>query len=365
MRRREPALDPAVAAELEALEAALRATPRPSRSSPRSCASARSAPGDGPGVPHPARRARRAAFRTDTFARAARTVALAGPRPRPGHGRGRRPRRDRARRRARPDRRERRELVLWRSGRHRPGRGKESDSAAPRTSPAAPAPRRRVERSTRLELTTTDVQGTADAVVRTTQRTGASSSPRRSQSGGGAARPLFVLRVPAGRLDDAFAALSRLGHVLAAAVRLRHHRQLRLAPRRAWPTRAPSAAACCARSPGRRQRRRSAALRARLADNRRALRRAQSAFDAVRRRASLATIEVDVTGRARARPRRRARGRWTPGDALHDAVRVLEVSAGVAVVALALLVPLGLLAAAGGLAAGALRRRRREAALSA
>ena len=52
-------------------------------------------------------------------------------------------------------------------------------------------------------------------------------------------------------------------------------------------------------------------------------------------------------------------------DAAHDAVRVLEVSAGVALIALAVLVPLGLLGAAGGFAAAALRRRRREAALSA
>ena len=37
---------------------------------------------------------------------------------------------------------------------------------------------------------------------------------------------------------------------------------------------------------------------------------------------------------------------WTPGDALHDAGRVLEVAAGVALIALAVAVPVGLLGAA-------------------
>ena len=36
---------------------------------------------------------------------------------------------------------------------------------------------------------------------------------------------------------------------------------------------------------------------------------------------------------------------WTPGDALHDAGRVLSVALGVALVGLAALLPLGLLAA--------------------
>ena len=41
-------------------------------------------------------------------------------------------------------------------------------------------------------------------------------------------------------------------------------------------------------------------------------------------------------------------GRWTPGDALRDAVRVLEVAAGIALIVLALALPLALLGALGG-----------------
>ncbi|HEX6618058.1 MAG TPA: Loki-CTERM sorting domain-containing protein, partial [Solirubrobacteraceae bacterium] len=86
--------------------------------------------------------------------------------------------------------------------------------------------------------------------------------------------------------------------------------------------------------------------------------------DAVRNRANYATIGLEVTGVARKHAAAPGGGSWTPGDAAHDAVRVLEVSAGVALIALAVLVPLTLVGAAGGFAAVALRRRRREAALS-
>jgi Tfp pilus assembly protein PilX len=56
-------------------------------------------------------------------------------------------------------------------------------------------------------------------------------------------------------------------------------------------------------------------------------------------------------------------GAWTPGDALDDAGRVLEVTAGIVLVVGAVLAPfvvLALLAAGGG---RVVRRRRREAAL--
>ncbi|HWE32497.1 MAG TPA: DUF4349 domain-containing protein [Solirubrobacteraceae bacterium] len=54
---------------------------------------------------------------------------------------------------------------------------------------------------------------------------------------------------------------------------------------------------------------------------------------------------------------------FTIGKAAHDAGRVLTVAAGVALIALAVIVPLSLLAALGWWAASAVRRRRREQAL--
>ena len=56
-------------------------------------------------------------------------------------------------------------------------------------------------------------------------------------------------------------------------------------------------------------------------------------------------------------------GAWTPRDALHDAGRVLQVAGGVALIALAVLLPIGLLALLALPLARTLRRRRRETVL--
>ena len=58
-------------------------------------------------------------------------------------------------------------------------------------------------------------------------------------------------------------------------------------------------------------------------------------------------------------------GGWTPGDAARDALRVLEVAAGVAVIALAVALPFALVAILAGLALRTGRRRRRDHALDA
>ena len=95
-------------------------------------------------------------------------------------------------------------------------RGSGSSSARSRLrppAPAAPARQRRVERSTRLELTTTDVQAASDGVVRATQAAGGFVQSSQVATGDGHSTASFVLRVPTSRLDDALARLSRLGHV--------------------------------------------------------------------------------------------------------------------------------------------------------
>jgi hypothetical protein len=239
-----------------------------------------------------------------------------------------------------------------------------SGSALAAPAPAAPARQRRVERSTRLELTATDVQAASDGVVRATQATGGFVQSSQVSTGDGRSTASFVLRVPTSRLDDALRRLSRLGHVRSlqqsadditniydgASTRLAEARAERRGLLRAL-AKATTAAQITS-------------LRARIADNRRALQRDQRELDAVRNRANYATIGLELTGVARKHATVPSGGPWTPGDAAHDAVRVLEVSAGVALIALAVLLPLTLVGAAGGFAAVALRRRRREAALS-
>jgi hypothetical protein len=83
----------------------------------------------------------------------------------------------------------------------------------------------------------------------------------------------------------------------------------------------------------------------------------------LRRRADLATVSLTVRGGGDNGGATGGGGHWTPGDAAGDALRVLEVLAGVTLIGLAVLLPAGLigLAAALGLRLG--RRRRREAAL--
>jgi hypothetical protein len=75
-----------------------------------------------------------------------------------------------------------------------------------------------------------------------------------------------------------------------------------------------------------------------------------------RSRATFSTVLVTLEPRSGASPG----GAWTPGDALHDAGRVLEVAAGVALVGAAVAVPVGLLAAAAWAAVRLGARRRRE-----
>ncbi len=81
-----------------------------------------------------------------------------------------------------------------------------------------------------------------------------------------------------------------------------------------------------------------------------------------RSRPSRSTLVADRSARP---PATEDDSGWTPGDAARDALRVLEVAAGVALIVLALAVPLALLALLAALARALARRRRREHALDA
>jgi hypothetical protein len=381
MRRRESTLDPAVAAELEALEAALAGDPA---AEPELAALVRDVRAEAPAM-EPAFRAhldrrvergferplprRRFALRPlipalgvggCAIAAVVAVVLAAGTGSDDSASRGGGG-----------------EAVVNQSGRIAPeasdsaksssgsSAGGSSGGGSTLAAPSAPARQRRVERSTRLELTTTDVQKAGDGVVRATQAAGGFVQSSQIATGDGRSTASFVLRVPTSRLDDALARLSKLGHVKSlqqsadditgaydgASARLAEARAERRGLLRALG-KANSAQEITS-------------LRARIADNRRELQRYQREFSALRNRANYATVGVDVTGTKRKQAAAPSGGSWTPGDAAHDAVRVLEVSAGVALIALAVLIPLGIVGAAGGFAALALRRRRREAALSA
>jgi hypothetical protein len=224
-----------------------------------------------------------------------------------------------------------------------------------------------VQRGAELTLppAAADVQDTADGVVRETQAAGGyvqqSNIATRDGGGGGGGEATFTLRIPSAHLDDTLGRLSKLAHVGAlnqaatditaqtnqAADLLAEARAERKALLRALGRATTD--------------RQIASLKARLRDNRSQIAQRKGALDAQRRRAELATVDVSVEGTKATN--KHEGGAWTPGDALHDAGRVLEVAGGVALIALAVLIPIAIVALLALLAARQLRRHRRETAL--
>ena len=241
-----------------------------------------------------------------------------------------------------------------------------AESGAPK-SLASPAPvtgqARKVERTTALALSTgrADVQNVADDVVATTQRFGGIVDSSQTSTSDSEASAVFALRIPTARLDDAIAALSKLAHVsslqqgstditssfVSSEARLHDARAERSALLKAL-ARATTAQAIDA-------------IKARLRDNRSQIAQLKGDLDALRRRANLARVDVTVAGNGHASS---GGGSWTPADAARDALRVLEVAAGVLLIGLAAGIPLALLLGAAWLAAHSTRRRRREAPAS-
>jgi uncharacterized membrane protein (Fun14 family) len=103
------------------------------------------------------------------------------------------------------------------------------------------------------------------------------------------------------------------------------------------------------------------AINAQLADANAKIAAAQAALRSLNHQVS--DSQISLTVQARSAPAAHGSGGFTLGKAAHDAGRVLEVAAGVALIALAVLAPVGLVVALAWWVAAALRRRRREQAL--
>jgi hypothetical protein len=227
--------------------------------------------------------------------------------------------------------------------------------------------RRAVERSASLTLAARprDIDDVSRRIQAVTSQQGGfvvSSTVSSSAGGGGGT---FELRIPTSNLDEAIDALSRLGRVreraqrsqditaetVSARSRLKDARTERKSLLRQL------AAAVTVNE--------TAAIRTRLDLVSREIEQARAAVRRVRNRAAFSTVSVTLVGDSNAVVPADDDDQWTPGDAAKDALRVLEVAAGVALIVLAVVVPLALLAALGGLAARWSRRRRREHALDA
>jgi uncharacterized protein DUF4349 len=218
-----------------------------------------------------------------------------------------------------------------------------------------------VERRTTLDLETNadDFSEATDDVLRVADDNDVIVQRSNVSQEGGKGFARYDLRVPASQLDDTLAALSRIAHVtsrtasseditrayVSATDRLDDARGERRALLKALERADTDVEAEAIRR------------QIRLARARIAL--AQRDVDALQRRADRARVTVTV----RSTGKKSAGGAWTPGDALHDSVRILEVAAGVAVVTAAALSPFALLAFFTVLGGRTVRRRRREAAL--
>ena len=235
----------------------------------------------------------------------------------------------------------------------------------PVPSPSSDGAKRSVERGANLRLATTprrldDVSG---RVVRVTDSVGGfvrgSAVDSRPGVGGGAT---FELQIPVTRLQTALARLSQIAAVrsrtessldVTEQVTFARNRVVALRAERRALLRQLEAAPSFDETARLRERLRSIEARLAQAKTQRAQLRQRTAYSPV-------SVEI-VTERPRGGDS--ATGPWTPDDALDDAGRVLQIAAGVAVIALAVLLPLGLLAALAWPFARVARRRWREQGL--
>lgn len=222
--------------------------------------------------------------------------------------------------------------------------------------------RRLVERSAFLTLTTkpTELADVASRIVRTTDDAGGYvASSTVGETAGERSGASFELRVPARELARTLAALSRLAQVTERSESTRDvtadagrtaRRVAELRAERRGLLRALERAESA---------RESARIRARLRVVARRTAAARAAGQRLRARAAFATISVNLVSDDDAGAAA-GDGRWTPGDAVRTALRVLEVALGVAVVAAALAVPLAIAVAALLLGSRVVGRRRRR-----
>ena len=261
-----------------------------------------------------------------------------------------------------------------------------SNSLASPTTGAVPPPaggsprsdsrsKRFVERSAAITLAAPpgQVADTADRIVAVADRLGGfvvsstvtATSGSESASGGGGGE--FVLRVPTARLQDALAQLSRIGHVRErrqdADDITREHTSAtdRLQEARAERTSLLRRLAKAVTDDE------TASLRAQLRAVNSRISLAKTTLGRVDNRARYANVAVSLIGDPNAGSvgPKKDDGGWSPGDAAHDALRVLEVVAGVALIVLAVALPLGVLAILAVLLGRIATRRGRERALDA
>ncbi len=252
-----------------------------------------------------------------------------------------------------------------------------SDSAGGGSTAKVPAPTlspesrtfsnadRAVISSATLTLSTSPdkVNTVSDRAIRVVDGLGGYVQTSEVNSSGNSASATLTVKIPSDKLDTGIAQLSKLAHVKARSQQdqdVTDQREALEASVR--DARADRAGLRVRLSKATTDAERSR-LRAQLDRASRRVTQRQRSLNELGAAVSYATVELQVDGDRRGGAAAPPEGRWTPGDAVGDAVRVLEVIAGVLVIALAVLIPVGLIALLGGLAGRIVVRHRRERAL--
>jgi hypothetical protein len=238
-----------------------------------------------------------------------------------------------------------------------------ASTSTPAAGAEAAAPGRVQQRAAMLSLTASasEVQTVADRVARLATHLGGfvqSSQVQVLAPREGTSHAELDLRLPSAKLTAALAALGQLAPVRSESQSLQDITNAYDAARQRLSDanaerRALLRALANATTEGQVD-----SLRERLAQARRAITEAQSAFHRVSQRASTSEVEVTVLGDAHA-----ASEGLTLSRGLHDAGRVLVVTLAGVLIALAVLVPLALLVLAFASARRAWRRYQRERVL--
>jgi hypothetical protein len=254
-----------------------------------------------------------------------------------------------------------------------------STAATPRKAPAptalatpgAPVPDsaaapRDVIASASLTLSTTPdkVASVTDRVIRVIDGLGGFVQSSETSQSGNSANATLVVKIPSGKLDAGLAQLSKLANVKARTQQTEDVTDQKSAlEARVRDARADRDGLRARLAKATTDKDRSH-LRALLDRASRRVTRAERAVASLGAEVSYATVDLEVQGdRKPGAVPAPAGDKWGPGDALRDAGRVLEVIAGVALIALAILVPVAILVALGAAAGRVITRRRRERAL--
>jgi hypothetical protein len=239
-----------------------------------------------------------------------------------------------------------------------------------RDSRAAVAPAakedRDVKTTTSLTLTTTpdQVQSVSDRAIRVVDSLGGYVASSEIDSAGSRASATLSLKIPAGKVDDGLARLSKLAHVAARSQQtedLTDTRALLEAQVRDARADREGLRARLAKAGTDKERSR---LRALLDRATRRVTARERAVASLGQEVAYGDVELEIQGRKKSAAVVTKPGdRWTPADALGDAGRVLEVIAGVLMIALAILFPLAVIGVIGVLISRVLTRHRRLRAL--